>query len=30
MHLVGTDHVQLAMPLGDEGRARQFYGKFSV
>jgi catechol 2,3-dioxygenase-like lactoylglutathione lyase family enzyme len=24
-HLTGIDHVQLAMPVGAEGQARQFY-----
>lgn len=27
MHLTGIDHVQLAMPPGEEERARHFYGE---
>jgi catechol 2,3-dioxygenase-like lactoylglutathione lyase family enzyme len=26
MHIVGLDHVQLAMPAGGEAQARAFYG----
>jgi catechol 2,3-dioxygenase-like lactoylglutathione lyase family enzyme len=25
MHIIGLDHVQLAMPEGEEAKARQFY-----
>jgi catechol 2,3-dioxygenase-like lactoylglutathione lyase family enzyme len=27
MHIVGVDHVQLAMPAGGEDAARRFYGE---
>ena len=27
MRIVGIDHVQLAMPAGEEERARHFYGR---
>ena len=27
MRLTGIDHIQLAMPEGDEARARRFYGE---
>lgn len=26
MELLGIDHVQIAMPAGEEDRAREFYG----
>ncbi len=27
MNIVGIDHIQIAMPVGEEGAARRFYGE---